>query len=1387
MRFTERRRHSGWGLSILVGLVLLWAARPGYGIMITEIMYHPPGESADTEDEALEFVELYNNQPVSEELSGWAFTAGISYVFEPNTMLGPTQYLIVARDPNAFKAAYPITDVVGPYTGKLANEGERITLSNADGGVVLSFRYGTTSPWPVAPNGAGHCLVLAKLGGDPEEAGSWAASAALGGSPGGPEPIPPAVTPTTTTSTVTLLNIGAPGRYFKGTKEPAPSASGQPTTDWTQVNFNDDPATTGWRDGPSGYGYSNDLAELQWVETQLSDMQYGYLSLYARLPFTLTPAQIASFTKLTAEIHYDDGYVVYLNGARIAASPDLPGTPPAYNTANTSASDYLGVTVDLTAQKNLLVTGTNILAVQVHNSDLPSSDCFIGIILKAEATGTGPIAADDPAARIVINELSAGHGATPGWVELYNPGPVAVDLSRVYLSNDRFNLLAYKTLDGTILAPGGFWAMRQGASFAELPFALDPAGGTIYVTAAAKGAVPVPVRVLDAACYDGQEPGISFGRYPDGSPYLDGLAAPTFGGPNAQRLVRDIVINEIMYHHATRDDRFQYIELYNRGTRAIALDGWSFTSGVDYTFGNGVTMPPGAFLVVAKDPGFLAAGYSHLTLGTNLAGPFTGSLSHRSECLRLSFPRQTDSHARAGGSYMVTEDEVTYHDGGRWPEWADGMGASLELRDPHSNNDTPGAWADSDESGKTQWKQFSFTINAGDTRYTHDVPNVFDFMLLNDGEVLLDDLELVINGSNCLTNGGFENGETSWRILGNHTRSFVSTEDHHSGTQCLHLIATGHGDPGANRINQSINGLTGGGSVTFRGWARWLHGNRFLLLRTSRSTAPVMPPRPAHAFELEMPLDLGTPGLPNTALVPDRGPDILEVQHAPLLPAANQPLLVTARVTDDDGVKSVTLNYRSEGTSAFTSAAMTDDGSGGDKVAGDGIYTATIPGASSGTLRAFYLTASDGTASTRFPTALPASADVPDRTCLVRVGDNAASTRVNTYRVWMSNEVVNVFRSRANLSNELMDCTFVYNDTDVFYNALIRFHGSPFLRSGSGQRPYDNHSFRIEFNPDQKYRGRSGFNLVSPNDEKGPLRERASYWFSAHVGLPYSNQEWVRLISNGHSYNGFYDIQQVDADYAEAWFPDNPDGFLHKIDDYFEYSVDGTSYRNLDEGLHADARHPALPETYRWHFEKRSHPEGDEWSHLYAFAAALNTPSTSSAYATKIESMMDPRHFAKTLALRHVVGDWDSYGYTRGKNNSFYYALPEGKWYLLPWDFSMSLGDSSRNSGSNLFEVAGQFPEVTAFLNYAKYKQMYYDALQELVDGPWQTSYGTNDPPTAFDRFLDEAADMLVAEGAGDGGRNTIKQFVQGRRNYILSQITSQPTTRATRGTRSQP
>src|SRR5207248_6691027 len=111
--------------------------------------------------------------------------------------------------------------------------------------------------------------------------------------------------------------------------------------------------------------------------------------------------------------------------------------------------------------------------------------------------------------------------------------------------------------------------------------------------------------------------------------------------------------------------------------------------------------------------------------------------------------------------------------------------------------------------------------------------------------------------------------------------------------------------------------------------------------------------------EMALPLSPGTPGARNSRYATNNGPAITAVQHAPVLPAAGQPIVVTAAVHDSDGLSSVILKYRADPTPAYSTVPMTDDGMGGDAVAGDGVYSATIPGQTNGTMVAFVVQASD--------------------------------------------------------------------------------------------------------------------------------------------------------------------------------------------------------------------------------------------------------------------------------------------------------------------------------------------------------------------------------------------------------------------------------------------
>lgn len=166
-------------------------------LALTEIMYNPPALGSIPGND-LEFLELKNVGTNSLDLSGLAFTAGITFTFTNGTFLGPGQFFMLARDAASFTTKYPGVTINGVYSGQLDNSGETITLSFPTGGNVFSVTYDDAAPWPVTPHGQGFSLVPKQPGVSqaPDNGAKWRASAFTGGSPGADDPnpnIPPIV------------------------------------------------------------------------------------------------------------------------------------------------------------------------------------------------------------------------------------------------------------------------------------------------------------------------------------------------------------------------------------------------------------------------------------------------------------------------------------------------------------------------------------------------------------------------------------------------------------------------------------------------------------------------------------------------------------------------------------------------------------------------------------------------------------------------------------------------------------------------------------------------------------------------------------------------------------------------------------------------------------------------------------------------------------------------------------------------------------------------------------------------------------------------------------------------------------------------------------------
>jgi len=188
---------------------------------------------------------------------------------------------------------------------------------------------------------------------------------------------------------------------------------------------------------------------------------------------------------------------------------------------------------------------------------------------------------------------------------------------------------------------------------------------------------------------------------------------------------------------------------------------------------------------------------------------------------------------------------------------------------------------------------------------------------------------------------------------------------------------------------------------------------------------------------MTLPANLGTPGLPNSRRVPNGGPAIAEVSHAPVLPAAGQSVLVTCRLDDPDGIGGAVLNYRLDPSPSFTPLAMSDDGLGADRAAGDGVYSAAIPSQPAGTVAAFHILAADAAApavTNRFPLQPP-----PAQECLVRFGETVTAGAFGNYKLWLTASNLAYWTARDPFDDAFIDATFVSKDHRAIYNAGIRY------------------------------------------------------------------------------------------------------------------------------------------------------------------------------------------------------------------------------------------------------------------------------------------------------------------------------------------------------------
>jgi hypothetical protein len=399
-----------------------------------------------------------------------------------------------------------------------------------------------------------------------------------------------------------------------------------------------------------------------------------------------------------------------------------------------------------TVPGSLFVIGNNTIAVSVHQNVTGSSDITFGLKLDASFAGftnntalatpgaSNSVSATLPAFPTVwLNEAQADNLSGPldnfsqrdPWVELYNPGPSALNLTGYYLATNYTDLAQWSFPGGTTIPAGGFlsvWCDNQTAqSVAGAPhtsFRLNSGSGRIALSRLVSGTN----QIVDYLTYGDLPSNWSYGDVPDGQPfYRANMFFVTPGttnngaSPPITIFINEWLADNTMTLADPADGSFEdWFELYNPGTNTVDLGGYyltdNLTNKTKYLIpANGHNVvPAGGFLLVWADDEVLQNSTNRLDLHASFA------LGKGGEALGLFASDGTQIDALTFGAQT---SDVTQ---GRFPNGAANI-YSMTTPTPRAANvlpNTPPTLATITNREITLGQTLTFTASAGDT----DIP-----------------------------------------------------------------------------------------------------------------------------------------------------------------------------------------------------------------------------------------------------------------------------------------------------------------------------------------------------------------------------------------------------------------------------------------------------------------------------------------------------------------------------------------------------------------------------------------------------------------------------------------------------------------------------------------
>lgn len=370
------------------------------------------------------------------------------------------------------------------------------------------------------------------------------------------------------------------------------------------------------------------------------------------------------------------------------------------------------------------------------------------------------------------------------------------------------------------------------------------------------------------------------------------------------------------------------------------------------------------------------------------------------------------------------------------------------------------------------------------------------------------------------------------------------------------------------------------------------------------------------------------------------------------------------------------------------------------------------------------------------------------------------------------------YESKENIAADLIVDDVTYEDVGV------RFRGNTsYTMNQNSQKK----SFNIEIDytlEDQRLMGYKTLNLINCSNDATFMRE-VLYSNICRRQIPSAKANFVRLEINGENWGVYANVQQLNAEFIEDWFPSN-DGTRWRAEGHMGGpGGQMPNVRTLDDSINIIQEEPgggggfgdgsaALTwqgsdsTIYEQVYELKNTNQEEPWASLINTCDVLNNTPLEQL-PDELDKVLNVDGALWMCAFEIVFQDDDGYVNKRGSDYYIYYEPESGRLHLMQYDGNECL---SGNQWSILYQADDPLvPLMNRLMAIDTYKERYLAHVRTMLN-----LFFTED---ILIPKIDEYRALIEDEVEADDkklysyrqferGVDELKQIIKNRRNFLL-------------------